>query len=219
MLSLLKHFFQREKKKIRNDRKNMPETRPKIGRHFTALPKAFLSYLQWLSSAVLASGRAKRKQSSDCWLKAGTGAGLPLYPNFPVRSAEHKPTQVPQILDGEWMNGNMTSSNVQCLPGQKTVLKCQSPSSYISCFKSNLRHRLIGYTSMPPPRFAQGNTLFSSPLTHNSEMMAHILSFITCWTTVMCTYGNLHDTGCSHTYTVIFSPVTVLIVSLKVHLY
>lgn len=212
-------FFQREKKNFRNDRKNMPETRPKIRRHFTVWLQAFLSYLQLLSSAVLASSRAKRKQSSDCWLKAGKGAGLPLYPNSPVRNAEYKLTQVPQILDGEWMNGKMTSSNAQCLSSQKTVFKYQSASSYISCFKSNHRRRFSGYTMMPPSGFVQEDTLFSFALTHNSEMMAHTLSFLTGWTTVMYTYGYLHKTGCSHTYTVNFSPVTVLKVLLKVHLY
>lgn len=91
-----------------------------------------MGYSQWLSSVVLAAGKAKRKQHSGCWLKAGQACLSVL---TPIRNAKHKPTQAPQILDGEWMNWNMKSSNVQCLPREKTIFKCQSLSSSISCFK------------------------------------------------------------------------------------
>lgn len=128
------------------------------GGRLTDLLQAFVGYFQLLSSEVPASGKAKRKQRSGCWLKAGKAAGLPLGPNFLVRNAGHKPTWTPQTLDRERRNGNKKSSTVKRQSSNVRVLQ--------------VTFRVFGTWQMQVQRFhndacilfVQGNTPIGSPL-------------------------------------------------------
>lgn len=182
------------------------------GGRLTDLPQAFVGYFQPLSSEVPASGKAKRKQRSGCWLKAGKAAGLPLGPNFPVRNTGHKPTQAPQVLDRERRNGNKRSSTVKRQSSNVRVLQVTFRVFRTSQIQVQWLH------SDACVLFAQGNTPISSPLYRRlRNSFTHSQPF--CWTTMMHTYGYLHVAKCSQTYILTFSPVTVLIVSSKIHLY